>query len=292
METKSISRRSAMRDAARKGENRRWVGLMLAWLPLLGAPGRCGESAAGFFSDEPAPDMRGTWNVQYDDVIDVEVDIGGAVYTGTISSSGGTFQFTHNGQPVTLDVDCSKSWVVCPSEVWPSTVTFDQPRFAAKPHQVSMQFQTQECTNPRLPDESQGECSSDPADNMPCDQEICDPENVVEKVVTRIASISRPDPPNPAPGSQPAYTIGIGLNGGMAIPTANCILLAASFADADIVYDGTYDPEEPTMIGRQLTDGVVTVQVTGACFWAGQSGAALAGATVKLTTGFVATKQD
>ncbi len=270
-----------------------WTIVALAALcPALGAPGRCGESAKGFFSDEPAPDLRGEWDVTYDDVIGVEVDIGGAVYEGTISATGGTFQFTHDGQPVTLDVDCSRPWVVCPSEVWPQVVSFDQPRFASKPHQVSMEFTVPECTQPRMPDESAGECSSDPAENRPCDQEICDPENVVEKTVTRIASISNPDPPNPAPGSHPAYTIGIALSGGLAVPTANCILLAASYADADIVYEGAYDPDEPTMVATELADGLVTVEVTGACFWAGQAGAALLGARVKLTTGFTASKRD
>ncbi len=279
-------------QSTRKQGSARWVGLVLALVPMLAAPGRCGESAEGFFSEDPAPDMRGTWDVTYDDIIQVEIDIGGVVHQATIPTSGGTIQFTHDGQPVTLEVDCSKPWVVCPSEVWPSSVMFDQPRFATKPHQVAMQFTQQQCTAPRLPDENQGECSSDPADNLPCDQEICDPENVVEETITRIASISQPDPINPAPGSTPDYTIGIALNGGMAVPAANCLLLAASFADADVLYDGVYDPEEPTMIGHQLADGVVTVQFTGACFWGNQTDQALLGASVKLTTGFTATKAD
>lgn len=288
-----------MDDTVRKDQLRRrfWLltGLLLLTLPLIMAPGRCGTSAAGFFSGDPAPDMGGDWQVTYDNVIGVEVDIGGSTYTGTVGVSGGSFQFVHDGQPVDLALDCSRKWVVCPSEVWAAEVAFNQPRFDERPHQVEMSVVELTCSSPRLPNEQAGECSSDPAENMPCDVAICDDGNMTQTTKTAIASISNPVPADPEPGSKPAYTIGIALSGGIAVPTANCVLLASSYADADIVYDGSYDPEEPTMLATDLADGLVTIDVTGACLWAtyqgGNLAAALLGARVKLTTGFTAHKK-
>lgn len=274
------------------------VALLLAGLPLMLGAGRCGLSGAGFFSDKPAPDMRGSWAVSYDDSLEIEIDLGaGAGETQTVSSDGGSIQFTVDGQPVELNLDCSQEWLVCPSEVWAEEVSFDQPRFASKPHQVEMMVSETECSDWRMPDENAGECSSDPADNMPCDVEICDPENVTQVEKSTIASISEPDPLNPEPGSKPDYTIGIALEGGLAMPTANCVLLAASYADADIVYDGEYQPEaeEPTMEATELRAGLVTIDLSGACFWGevvdDQLRAALLSARVRLRTGFTAVKQ-
>jgi len=291
-----------MKRSAHRSTSTRWQLLFLAFmivcLPLTLGAGRCGVSGAGFFSDKPAPDLRGTWSVDYDNSLEVEIDLGGgAVETQTISSEGGTIQFLVNGQPVQLDLDCSREWIVCPSEVWAPEVTFDQPNFATRPHQVQMMVTETECSAPRMPDEQAGECSSDPDDNLPCDVEICDPENVQDVEHSTIASISDPVPAIPDPGSKPAYTIGIALNGGFAMPTANCVLLAASYADADIVYDGKYEPEpeEPTMVATELSAGLVTIDLLGACFWGEivdeQLRAALLSARVRLTTGFTAVKQ-
>jgi hypothetical protein len=270
-------------------------GLLLVTLPFLLAPGRCGTSVGGFFSGDPAPDMRGDWEVTYDNVIGVEIDIGGSTYTGTVGVSGGSFQFVHDGQPVDLALDCSRKWVVCPSEVWANEVAFDQPRFDLRPHQVEMSVVELTCSDPRMPDEQAGECSSDPAENKPCDVEICDDANMTQTTKKAIASISNPVPAAPVTGSTPAYTIGIALSGGIAVPTANCVLLAGSYADADIVYDGSYDPEEPTMVASDLADGLVTIDVAGACLWGTEQGgnlaAALLGARVRLTTGFTARKK-
>jgi len=270
------------------------LGVLLC-LPLFMGQERCGASAKGFFSDDPAPSMEGVWDVTYDDQVDVEIDLGGgAVYYGVIADDGGEVAFTHDGEPVSLDLDCSKPWIVCPSEVWTETVEFLQPRFAARPHQVQMLVQDQECLNPRMPEESEGECSSNPDVNLPCDVEICDPEDTITSTKSTVASISNPVPPDPEFGDRPGYTIGIALSGGMVIPAANCLLIGTSFADADIVYTGQYepDPEGPTMFATDLTDGVITIIFSGACFWAHYSeseiAGALLGASVKITTGFTA----
>lgn len=273
------------------------ISLLLLFIPLIMAPGRCGTSAGGFFSSDPAPDMRGTWSVQYDNTLEIQLDLGGgAVQTETVPANGGTVTFLVNGNPVELNLDCSKDWITCPSEVWTDTVAFDQPNFVARPHQVEMSVTDTECSSPRLPVEADGECVSG-SDEFPCDEEICDPENVQETRVKVVASISNPVPPDPVAGSKPEYTLGILLNGGFAVPTANCVLLAASTADADIVYDGNFEPEPeaPTMSATDLENGLVNVHLLGACFWGQivdeQLRAALLSAHIRLSTGFTASKQ-
>ncbi len=271
-----------------------WV-LLLLLLPVIMGQDRCGRSARGFFSDDPAPFMEGTWDVTYDNQISVEIDLGGgAVYYGAVSGAGGHVAFVHDGEPVELDLDCSRPWVVCPSDVWTDTVEFLQPRFDERPHQVQMLVREQECLNPRMPMVEEGECSLDPDDNLPCNVEICDPEDVVTTTVSRLASISDPYPLNPAHGDRPEYTIGIWLSGGFVVPAANCLLMGASYADADIVYSGHYepDPESPTMYATHLEDGLITIVLSGACFWGAYTGtdlgAVLLGARVEINTGFTA----
>ena len=130
-----------------------------------------------------------------------------------------------------------------------------------------------------------------------CDVEICDPENVVTIEKSTIGSISDPDPENPELGDHPAFTMSVWLNGGWVIPAANCLLLGTSYADADIVYTGDYDPEPeaPTMFATDLTNGVITIDLGGACFWGGyvdtEMAGALLGARIRLTTGFTASLQ-
>jgi len=275
---------------------RRSMGVASALLALVAfvfmAPGRCGVASRGFFSQDPAPDVRGTWQVTYDDQVQVEVKIGGASYVGTITGSHGTVSFTHDGSPIDLDLDCDDPLVTCPSELFPAQVELEQRRFQDYPHQVHMTVRDQECDGTwRMPDELAGECGGDTG--LDCSEQICD-GTVVQTEKVALGSISNPDPPSPLLGSTPHYSIGLALSGGIAVPTANCILVAGSFADADIVYDGSYDPEENTMDAQALSDGVITVVYRGACFWgasyAQATGVALLGAEVRLTTGFTATK--
>src|SRR5690349_20995535 len=87
--------------------------LALPALPLMmGAQGD--GCAAG--STSAAPDVRGTWAIDYDDTIGVEVKIGGAVYTRELGPNGGGFTVTHQGRPFSFNLDCSRPDVVCPSE--------------------------------------------------------------------------------------------------------------------------------------------------------------------------------
>src|SRR5207342_3377505 len=93
--------------------------LTLPTLPfVMGAQGD--GCAAG--STSPAPDVRGTWGIAYDDMIGVEVKIGGAVYSAELGAQGGSFTINHAGKPYTFNLDCSRPDVVCPSEAWPNKV--------------------------------------------------------------------------------------------------------------------------------------------------------------------------
>src|SRR5512138_638278 len=86
-----------------------------AALPLMmGAQGD--GCAAG--STSPAPDVRGTWGITYDDTIGVEVKIGGAVYNAELGAAGGQLTINHQGKPYTFALDCSRPEIICPSEAW------------------------------------------------------------------------------------------------------------------------------------------------------------------------------
>lgn len=256
-------------------------------------PGQC-VALERWFSTNPAPDVQGDWDVTYDDSISVEIDIGGTVHAGTIEGESGTVTFTHDGNDVTLDLDCSYAWIVCPSEVYPPTVTLEQREFQEHPHQVHMEVNTTECVGePRLPDESAGECDSTD-ENRPCDVYVCD--EVVETTDTTVGSIS-----DPGDTSQlhPPFDISLFLGAGFAVPTPNCALASISWATADLEYTGIYDIDatEPTMDAHGMTSGEITTAYGGACFWfesteyTGDLKAALIGATITLKTGFTADRQ-
>src|SRR5262245_12941428 len=74
-------------EVATMMRTRLWMLSALAVLPaLMGAKGGCGAA-----SKTPAPDVEGVWSIDYDDSLEVEVTIGGAVYTAEIGVEGGAF---------------------------------------------------------------------------------------------------------------------------------------------------------------------------------------------------------
>ncbi|MFH1435271.1 MAG: hypothetical protein ABIJ56_06110 [Pseudomonadota bacterium] len=252
---------------------------------------KCGEGINNWFSENPAPDVTGDWNVTYDDEISVEIDIGGEVYSDVIGAEGGTITFTHDGNEVSLDLDCSKDWIQCPSEVYADQVTLEQRRFQEKPHQVHMTITEIGCaTELREPVEADGECDSDDP-KRPCDIMICD--EPAEETKTTIGDIS--DPGNTT-DDHPAFDIRLLLGGGIAVPTANCILVAGSEATADIAYTGSYDVNatEAEMTATKLENGEIRTTYAGACFWfeeveySEELQAALLGASITFKTGYTA----
>lgn len=260
---------------------------------LCMAPGRCGQSAAGFFSGDPAPDLRGDWDVTYDDSIEIEIDIGGEIVTGNVGGTGGTFEFGYDGETYTFELNCEEPAVVCPSEVFPATVTLEQREFEDRPHQVHMPTVETNCVgSTRLPDHAAGECDDV---EIPCDEEICE-GMVTETTRAALGSISAP---TAEVGDTPEYTFSLALGGrvtGFVTTYGACVGIAGASADANVDYTGTYDPESNNMTATGLSDGEVVLAFGGACFFAGGSGsgaaaAALAGATVTIRTGFEASPQ-
>src|SRR3954466_6477658 len=94
------------------------VGLTLVAPARLGARGD--GCAAG--STTAAPDLTGTWAITYDDTIDVEITLGGAVTKQTVSATGGMITVDYQGTSLSFDLDCSRPEIVCPSESWPASV--------------------------------------------------------------------------------------------------------------------------------------------------------------------------
>ncbi len=86
--------------------------LRMAALGIALLASACGKGRAG----DVATNFAGTWDVTYDDAIDVDVRLGDEVQTVRIGEHGG--QVALDGG-IDFHVDCSRPELVCPSEVWP-----------------------------------------------------------------------------------------------------------------------------------------------------------------------------
>lgn len=231
-----------------------------------------GRGCGSLFSKSPAPDMVGTYAVEYDDSLFVEVTIGGAVYTAEVGAQGGTVEIEHNGQPLHFDLDCAREEVVCPSEVWPTEVDVEQ-RNPDFPHQVHLLLPVLECDGElRAPED---DACGEGTDNPDC-EDVCDGDMVtVDRPV--LGSIS-----------EDGDAFDVLLGAGAATNGINCALLGVSIARADLVTTETDD--EWTV--DAMEDGEVVTGYSGACLWLddvdmdGEAEAAALGATLKFTTGF------
>jgi hypothetical protein len=240
-------------------------------MPLLA--GAKGDGCAAN-SRSAAPDTSGEWALTYDDVIDVEITIGGAVYTEQLGVQGGAFTITHNGQPLSFDLDCTRPEIVCPSEAWPEQVTIEQRNLNFE-HRMIVTLPTQQCDG-QLVEPLAGECGAD-TNNPDCEM-VCDGTiSVVES--ERFGVIG-----------ETGDSFRLYLGAGVATNGFNCALLAVSLADADLVNEGS----EATGDWRStaMDAGLVTVGYAGGCLWAGdpnmdgQLEALLISASIKFTTGF------
>ena len=242
---------------------------------LMGAEGGCNGTA---FSKTPAPDMSGDWNVAYDDGLSVEISIGGATYTNELGVNGGVINITHEDQPLSFDVPCDNEDVVCPSEVWPTEVSFRQDN-ARFPHRVFLQVPKTECSGALVePDtETCGEGTNNPDCEMVCDGEVT---TVVREAFGTI--------------DEPGETFDVLLGGGVATNGINCILLGISTAHGDLVTTGSADDED--WFVTDVENGEVVTAYSGGCLWADdvdmdqELEALVLGASVKLTTGYLATR--
>ena len=246
--------------------------LMIPVLPfVMGAQGD--GCAAG--STSPAPDVRGTWGITYDDTIGVEVKIGGAVYNAELGAAGGSFTINHNGQPYTFNLDCSRPEIVCPSEAWPHAVVVEQ-RDVQHQHQMVVNLPQASCSG-SLSEPAPGTCGAG-TNNPNCDL-VCD-AGVTVKTAQAVGVIGE------AGDSFRLY-----LGGGIVTNGINCAMLGYSVADAGLTTTGTKGQDWQA---TDMTGGLVTIGYAGGGLFAGQiddtNRAAVVGAEVKFTTGFTGQK--
>ncbi|RMH36532.1 MAG: hypothetical protein D6689_22420 [Deltaproteobacteria bacterium] len=225
-------------------------------------------------SQSPAPNVEGTWAITYDDTLDVTITIGGAVYERTLGAAGGVVEITHDGHPLTFDLDCARPDILCPSEAWPQTVTVRQQNTRYE-HRMIVTLPTQSCAGD-LVDPDPASCGPG-TPNEEC-QPVCDGDVIVSEV-DRFGVIGE------AGDSFRLY-----LGAGVATNGVNCALLAASVADADLVTVGSADGGDWNAVAMEA--GLVTTGYAGGCLWAGDPDmdgdleALVLGATVVIRTGF------
>lgn len=85
--------------------------IVLGALTLFKLSG-CGRSMAQGLR----PDLAGTWDLVYGDVIDVEVMLGSETYRSRVSRDGGVLSWLDGGAQHALHIDCSRPELVCPNE--------------------------------------------------------------------------------------------------------------------------------------------------------------------------------
>jgi hypothetical protein len=170
--------------------------------------------------------VRGTWAIAYDDMIGVEVKIGGAVYTRELGPNGGSFTITHQGRPFAFNLDCSRPDVVCPSEAWPNQVVIEQ-RDVMHQHQMIVNLPTAQCDG-TLTQPAPGTCGRNTS-NPNCDL-VCGGQVTLHT--------------NPAFGviGEAGDSFRLYLGGGIVTNGINCAMLGYSLADADLVTTGKSAP--------------------------------------------------
>jgi hypothetical protein len=251
------------------------LGLVVVAVPLLGGGKGCGGAVN---SESAAPDVNGLWSVAYDDMVDVEVTIGGSVYNETISATGGTFTIDHAGTAFAFDVDCSRPEVVCPSEAWPSEVTASQ-RDARFPHRMWVTLPKQECVGTLV--EPAAETCGAGTTNPECDS-VCDGE-----VVTRMRDTF-------GVITEDGSSFDLFLGAGIASNGINCAMAGISVARADLDTSGAAESND--WRAESMSSGEVVVGYAGGCLWAGDPDmdgeleALVISASLKFTTGFTAAR--
>lgn len=253
------------------------VAAVILLAPVLqGAKGGCGGAAN---SRSPAPEVAGAWVITYEDTLDVEVKIGGAVYAAEVGAAGGEVTIAHDGHPFTFDLRCERPEVVCPSEAWPGEVTLSQ-RNAQFPHRMFVTLPRQACTGD-LVDPAPAECGEgtlNPECEPVCQGDVQTSETDHFGVITEAGD-----------------HFDVLLGGGIATNGVNCAMLGVSIAKADLVNSG--DAEEGDWRAERMDNGQVVTGYAGGCLWAGDPDAdgeleaLVVSASVKFTTGFTGVRK-
>ena len=246
--------------------------LALALPLLLGANGNgCGGP---IYSTTDAPDVAGTWDITYNDRLDVEVNIGGKLYSSSLASGGGKFTVMHEGKPIEFNLDCSRPDVVCPSEAWPNQVFIAQ-RNTQYEHQMVVTLPIQSCAG-NLVEPSKDACGK--GTNNPDCQKVCDGKVSINKT-DRFGVID-----------EDGLGFSFLLGAGAATNGVNCLLLGVSTVKSDLVNTGSSQTGD--WRAKSMANGEVQTAYAGGCLWAGdpnmdkQTEALVIGASVKFTTGF------
>jgi hypothetical protein len=251
--------------------------LPLALLATLSLPALMGAQGDGCAagSKSPAPDVRGTWRIDYDDAIGVEVKIGGAVYTAELGAAGGPVTINHAGKPYEFALDCARPDVVCPSEAWPNQVVIEQ-RDVVHQHQMVVNLPAAQCDK-ALTQPAPGTCgagTSNPNCDLVCGGDITVRTSQAFGVIGEAGESFR-----------------LFLGGGVVTNGLNCAMLGYSLADADLETVGTRGTDWEAV---EMNAGLVTIGYAGGCLFAGtinsENQALLVGAEVKFTTGFTGEK--
>ena len=252
--------------------------ILLAALSLPFALGAKGDGCSAN-SRSDAPNVEGTWAIEYDDTLDVTIKIGAAVYTEQLGPQGGVINLTHDGHPLSFDLDCTRPEILCPSEAWPETVQAEQ-RNETFEHRMIVTLPTQSCSG-NLVEPDPSECGNGTL-NDECDM-VCDGVMTVNEV-ERFGVIG-----------ESGDTFRLFLGAGVATNGINCALLAASVADAELGTTGSADGGD--WEAETMDAGLVTVGYAGGCLWAGDPDmdgeleAIVLGASVTFRTGFTGVRQ-
>jgi hypothetical protein len=245
------------------------VGLTLVAPALLGARGD-GCAAA---STSAAPDLTGTWAITYDDTLDVEITIGGAVTKQTVPAAGAVVTVDYQGTSLSFNLDCSRPEIVCPSESWPASVSITEPN-AKLDHQFVVDIPQQTCsgTTSKPPANTCGAGTTNPDCTPVCDGTVDVKETQAFGVIGETGDSFR-----------------LFLGGGIVSNGLNCALLGYSVADANLTTEGQ---GTASWHATAMTGGTVTVGYAGGCLFVGDPQAdatlepVILGASLKFTTGF------
>lgn len=82
----------------------------------------CDKSSAGSLP----PDFQGTWDVTYDDSIELSLEHGEQVIQTRLDEQGGQVAVRDAGVALDFEVDCTRPELVCPSEVWPRELQMER----------------------------------------------------------------------------------------------------------------------------------------------------------------------
>ncbi len=250
--------------------------LLAAALPF--AMGANGGGCGAVSSMSPAPDVSGAWAVSYDGTMQIDVTIGSSIYHQSLPAQGGAFTLTHAGVPITFDIDCTRADVVCPSEVWPASVSIDQ-RQPEYPHRMWVTIPTQTCSG-ALVAPAAGTCGA--GTNNPDCTPVCN-RTVTTSSADAFGVIA-----------EDGASFNLLLGGGVASNGINCVLLGASWAQANLTDSGSARTHDWRATAMQ--SGEIKTNYAGGCLWVadpnmnGQLQAAIVGASVSITNAFTAVR--